>query len=73
MSDHVPSAKLRMANDIVRQWAHLSAQERSVRLAQHVNSFWEPRMHVRFETQVAAAGDTCDPVIVEAVRLLVGP
>jgi formate dehydrogenase subunit delta len=59
-------AEARMGNDIARQFAHLPPAEAAERIAQHIESFWDPRMRTALEALVAEGDDSLDPLLVDA-------
>jgi formate dehydrogenase subunit delta len=59
-----------MGNDIVRQFAHLPAPQAVEAVAQHIETFWDPRMRRTLETLAAAHDDSLDPLLVDAAARL---
>ena len=56
-----------MANDIARNQAHLSQADAATLVANHIRSFWDPRMRAELARLVAADPDSVSPVVVEAL------
>lgn len=65
------SAEVRMGNQIAQQFAHLPQSEAVAAIAQHIVTFWDPRMRRHLEALVAAGDDTLDPLLVDATGRLV--
>ena len=59
-----------MGNDIARQFAYLPPAEAAEAVAQHIESFWDPRMRRALEALVAAHDDSLDPLVVDAAGRL---
>jgi formate dehydrogenase subunit delta len=66
---HEPSV-IRMANDIARNQAHLSDAEAAAVLANHMRSFWDPRMRSQLRLLVETDPSSVGPVVAEAVAEL---
>ena len=58
---------IRMANDIARNQAHLSQTDAAALVANHIRSFWDPRMRAELARLVAADPSSVSPVVVEAL------
>jgi formate dehydrogenase subunit delta len=71
-STHTPP-HVRLANEIAAQFQcrdpALAAQE----IANHIQTFWDPRMRTRLITDAGVAGSGMDPLIVAAAALLPPP
>jgi formate dehydrogenase subunit delta len=61
-------AVIRMANDIARNQAHLPTAEAATLIANHIRSFWDPRMRSELARLVAADPSAAAPVVVAALR-----
>lgn len=61
---------MRLADDISAQFRHLPMRQAAEIIAQHIRTFWDPRMRSQLIEQVAAAGIHCDSHVAAAVRLL---
>ena len=66
---HQP-AVVRMADDIARNLPHLSEEERTKAVANHLRSFWDPRMRDQLKAIVAADPEAVEPVVRGAAALL---
>ena len=66
---HQPSV-VRMADDIARNLPHLPEGERAQAVANHIRSFWDPRMRSQLAQIVRADPARVDPVVVAAVGRL---
>ena len=66
-------AVVRMANDIARQFAHLSDDDAAVAVRGHVESFWDPRMRRALLDEVHRDPARLDPSVVRAFASLVEP
>jgi formate dehydrogenase subunit delta len=64
---HEP-AVVRMANDIARQFAHLPADEAAAAVANHVRSFWDPRMRRQLLEEIDRDESQLDPLVVAGER-----
>lgn len=64
------SPQVRMANDIAVQFQHLPADRAAKSIADHVRTFWEPRMKVELQRLSKEAPSSFDPLALEAARLL---
>jgi formate dehydrogenase major subunit len=67
--DLVPTSILSRAEDIARQFAHLSPADGAAAVATHLSRFWEPRMLTELASRVRA-GEPVDPLVVSAVSLI---
>ena len=59
-----------MGNDIARQFAHLPPAAAAEAIAQHIESFWDPRMRRDLEALAAAHDESLDPLLVDAAGRL---
>jgi formate dehydrogenase subunit delta len=66
---HEPSV-VRMANDIARNQAHLPDTEAAAVLANHLRSFWDPRMRSQLRLLVETDPSSVGPVVAAAVAQL---
>lgn len=57
----------RMANDITRQFGHLSDQDAAERIATHIEKFWERRMIDQLLTLVRRQDPSIDPLLARAM------
>ena len=65
---------VRLANDIAAQFHHLPPDRAAAAVAEHLRTFWDPRMRrqLRDLVEQAAEADPLDPIAAAAARLLVG-
>jgi formate dehydrogenase subunit delta len=63
---------IRMANDIARNQAHLSPADAAAVIANHIRSFWDPRMRAELARLVAADPTSVSPVVLDALSDLAG-
>jgi formate dehydrogenase subunit delta len=63
----------RLASDIAAQFAHRPVEQAAVATANHMRTFWDPRMRQELIDLVGADGDDLDPVVVAAATKLRGP
>jgi formate dehydrogenase subunit delta len=61
---------VQMAQDIARNLAHLPDQDAAAAIANHLRSFWDPRMRDQLKTIVEVDPSIVDPVVREAAALL---
>jgi len=61
---------VRLANDVAAQFHHRDAAAGAAAVAEHIRSFWEPRMIEQLRAAAAADADGLDPLAVSAVELL---
>lgn len=61
---------VRMANQIATYFQSCDRDEAVGEVANHIRSFWEPRMRSALHAHVAAGGAGLDVLVVEAVRRL---
>ena len=59
-----------MANQIARNFATMGAEKAAAATADHVASFWDPRMRAMIFDRLAAGGDGLDPIAHAAIRQL---
>jgi formate dehydrogenase subunit delta len=62
----LPDKTLRMANQIAAFMASKPRDEALVGFAEHLNTYWEPRMRIRFFGLVDAGGDGLHPIALDA-------
>jgi formate dehydrogenase subunit delta len=62
--------EMRLADDISAQFRHLPIGQAAEVIANHIRTFWDPRMRAQLIEQVGAAGIHCDSHVAAAVRLL---
>ena len=67
----VPTSILSRADDIARQFAHLSPADGAAAVSTHLSRFWEPRMLTELVTRVQA-GEPVDPLVVSALATISG-
>ncbi|GAY10426.1 formate dehydrogenase subunit delta [Pseudonocardia sp. N23] len=60
---------VRMAEDMVAQFAHRPPDDAAAAVAAHVRKFWDPRMRRRLVTVVDEGADV-DPVVVRVAEML---
>lgn len=63
-----PEKMVTMANQIATFFRSQPGEDQAVRIADHLNDFWDPRMRVQFLGYVEAGGEGLDPMVVEAAR-----
>lgn len=61
---------MRLAEDIAAHFRHLEYRDAVAAIAQHIRSFWDPRMRAQLMEQVEQAGAHCDSLVAGAVGLL---
>jgi formate dehydrogenase subunit delta len=61
---------VRLVNDIAVQFHHRPPDEAAETIAQHLRTFWGPRMRAELLGHVEAGGVGLDPLAVRAARLL---
>jgi formate dehydrogenase subunit delta len=61
---------IRMGNQIVDQFPHLSEEEQVAAVATHIRKFWERRMLSALYEHIDAGAEDLDPVVVAAARRL---
>lgn len=61
---------MRLADDISAQFRHYPIREAAEVIADHIRTFWDPRMRAQLIDQVEQAGMRCDPNVAAAVHLL---
>ena len=59
-----------MANQIAKNFATMSVDDASTATADHVATFWDPRMRAMIFDRVEQGGDGLDPVALAAIRQL---
>jgi formate dehydrogenase subunit delta len=60
----------RLANDIAAQFGHRTQNDASVATAEHMRTFWDPRMRKQLQELVDEGGADLDPVVVGAAAHL---
>ncbi|WP_027134884.1 formate dehydrogenase subunit delta [Geminicoccus roseus] len=63
---------VKMANQIATFFATQPGDQAARATADHIRSFWDPRMRQAIAAHVEAGGEGLDPVALAAVRLLAG-
>jgi len=61
--------EVRMAHEIAAQFAHRPRAEAAGEIAQHIRSFWDPRMRRRL-LEATETGADLDPPVADAAALL---
>jgi formate dehydrogenase subunit delta len=61
---------VRLANDIAAQFRHWQTGEAAAAIAEHLHSFWDPRMRTRLIAHVEAGGAGLHPLLVHVVAQL---
>jgi formate dehydrogenase subunit delta len=61
---------VRLANEIAVQFRHRQTGEAAVAVADHLRSFWDPRMRAQLIAHVDAGGAGLDPLLGHVVALL---
>ncbi|MFL6099035.1 MAG: formate dehydrogenase subunit delta [Actinomycetales bacterium] len=61
---------VRLAHDIAHNLVNLPDQQRSEAVANHIRSFWDPRMRRQLKLIVDADPDIVEPVVRAAAALL---
>jgi formate dehydrogenase subunit delta len=67
---HDEATEIRLINKIVVHFAYLPADEAVTEVANHVHSFWDPRMKRRLFELVDSETKDFEPVAVAATALL---
>ena len=62
--------EIRLANDIARQFRHLTPEAGAAAVADHIARFWDPRMRARLLASVAVGDAGLDDVVVAAALRL---
>jgi len=65
-----PSRTVRRAEDIAEQFAHLPPDEAAVAVAQHIRTFWDPRMREQLISAVTLGQAGPDPILAAVVARL---
>jgi formate dehydrogenase subunit delta len=65
-----PDKLVRMANQIGTFFASQSEALAATSTADHIRSFWDPRMRAAIVAHVAAGGDGLTPPVRQAIELL---
>lgn len=58
---------VRMANQIAGYFRAYPEQEAVSEIAQHIQSFWDPRMRQSLDELVKAGGGDLDPLVLKAI------
>jgi formate dehydrogenase subunit delta len=61
---------VQLAQDIARNFAHLPDDVAAAAIANHLRSFWDPRMRDQLKKIVEADPSSVDPLVREATALL---
>jgi formate dehydrogenase subunit delta len=61
---------VRLANEIAAQFRHWQPREAAIAIAEHLRSFWDPRMRTQLVAHVEVGGAGLDPLLVHVVALL---
>jgi formate dehydrogenase subunit delta len=64
------SPQVRMINDIAVQFQHQAPDTAAAAVADHVRTFWDPRMRAELMRRAEAEPHLLDPVALAAARLL---
>jgi formate dehydrogenase subunit delta len=64
---------IRMANQMAAFFKPYGDVEGTKDLANHINSFWEPRMRKMFFEHIANGGKELDPMVLSAAALVRKP
>jgi len=59
-----------MANQIARNFATMGEDKAAAATADHIASFWDPRMRALIFDRLEAGGEGLDRIALDAVRLL---
>lgn len=65
-----PPRVVQLAQDIARNLAHLPHDEAVAAIANHLRSFWDPRMRTQLKTIVEVDPSIVDPLVREAAARL---
>lgn len=68
-----PEKTIRMANQIARFFQSQRADEAAAGFADHINSFWEPRMRTQLFELLDRQADGFDPLVAQAGSLIRRP
>jgi formate dehydrogenase subunit delta len=61
---------VRLANDVAAQFHHRPSSEAAAAVAEHLRTFWDPRMRERLLAHVDAGAADLDVIAVAAAGLL---
>ena len=65
-----PDKMVRMANQIATFFATHPGDDGAVRVAAHLNDFWEPRMRAQLAAHIEAGGDGLHDLVRQAMSHL---
>ncbi|MDP9844826.1 formate dehydrogenase subunit delta [Streptosporangium lutulentum] len=71
-STHTPP-HIRLANEIAAQFQRRDPADAARAIADHIQSFWDPRMRIRLIAAAQDSGSGLDPLAVAAAALLPPP
>jgi formate dehydrogenase subunit delta len=71
-STHTPP-HIRLANEIAAQFQRHDPAAASQEIANHIRTFWDPRMRSKLIADAGAPGSGLDPLAVAAAALLPPP
>jgi formate dehydrogenase subunit delta len=71
-STHTPP-HVRLANEIAAQFQRHDPASAARVIADHLQSFWDPRMRARLIADAGVSGSGMDPLVVAAAALLPPP
>jgi formate dehydrogenase subunit delta len=64
------SPQIRMINDIAVQFRHQALDTAAAAIAEHIRTFWDPRMRDELIRRVDAEPESVDPLALAATLLL---
>lgn len=71
-STHTPP-HVRLANEIAAQFQRRDPDFAAREIANHIRTFWDPRMRARLIADAGVSGSGMDPLVVAAAALLPPP
>jgi formate dehydrogenase subunit delta len=70
MSGHGMSPQVRLANEIAVHFHHVPPAKAAAQIADHIRTFWDPRMRAELDRRAETDADDLDPLVLAAARLL---
>ncbi len=58
---------IRMANQIAAYFEAYPRAEALTGIANHIEKFWEPRMHRQLDEYIAGGGESLSPLVIAAI------
>lgn len=63
-------AVVRLSNDIARQFETVGPEQGARLIAEHLQSFWDPRMLTELRSVAARRAESLDPLVLSALTKL---